>query len=66
MTDLINDSLRQIADTMNIRLALRLNTGSEAELLQPISGAWQKIYALSLPTQPMRRRERLCAAAMVA
>lgn len=66
MTDLINDSLRQIADTMNIRLALRLNTGSEAELLQPISGAWQKIYARSLPTQPMRRRERLCAAAMVA
>ena len=66
MTDLINESLRQIADTMNIRLALRLNTGSEAELLQPISGAWQKIYARSLPTQPMRRRERLCAAAMVA
>ena len=66
MTDLMNDSLRQIADTMNIRLALRLNTGSEAELLQPISDDWQKIYAPTLPTQPMRRRERLCAAAMVA
>lgn len=66
MTDLMNDSLRQIADTMNIRLALRLNTGSEAELLQPISADWQKIYAHTLPTQPTRRRERLCAAAMVA
>lgn len=66
MTDLMNDSLRQIADTMNIRLALRLNTGSEAELLQPISDDWQKIYAHTLPTQPTRRRERLCAAAMVA
>lgn len=66
MTDLINDSLRQIADTMNIRLALRLNTGSEAELLQPISAEWQKIYAPTLPSQPTRRRERLCAAAMVA
>lgn len=66
MTDLMNDSLRQIADTMNIRLALRLNTGSEAELLQPISAEWQKIYAHTLPTQPTRRRERLCAAAMVA
>lgn len=66
MTDLMNDSLRQIADTMNIRLALRLNTGSEAELLQPISAEWQKIYAPTLPSQPTRRRERLCAAAMVA
>ena len=66
MTDLMNDSLRQIADTMNIRLALRLNTGSEAELLRPISDAWQKIYAHTLPPQPMRSRSRLCAAAMVA